>query len=197
MVLQGQSARLVYVVGPSGAGKDSVLRYARRELDGRYPILFAHRYITRPPGDDIEDYIALSPGEFELRRAHGLCAFDWGAYGWRYGVGAEIDLWRAAGLTVVVDGSRRHFLEHAAALAHALPVLVTTAPDILRQRLTVRGREDAVAIDQRIKRAAAVIPISSGLITIDNSGPLKNAGTEMVALLKRQSASVVRDRPIP
>lgn len=39
---------LVYVMGPSGAGKDSVLNRARAMLSADLPILFAHRYITRP-----------------------------------------------------------------------------------------------------------------------------------------------------
>jgi len=183
MLSQKESARLVYVMGPSGAGKDSVLRYARRHLDGRYPVVFAHRYITRPTGEDTENYIALSPGEFDLRRSRGLFAFDWEAHGWRYGIGAEIDLWRRTGLTVVIDGSRQHFLQHRAALSDALPVLITAPPDTLRQRLIARGREDAAAIDRRLERAKAYAPAAPDLVTIDNSGPLENAGAALVALL--------------
>ena len=183
MLSQKESARLVYVMGPSGAGKDSVLRYARRHLDGRYPVVFAHRYITRPTGEDTENYIALSPGEFDLRRSRGLFAFDWEAHGWRYGIGAEIDLWRRTGLTVVIDGSRQHFLQHRAALSDALPVLIAAPPDTLRQRLIARGREDAAAIDRRLERAKAYAPAAPDLVTIDNSGPLENAGAALVALL--------------
>jgi len=178
-----EAARLVYVMGPSGAGKDSVLGYARRELGGRYPIAFAHRYITRPAGADIENYIALSPSEFELRRSRRLFAFDWEAYGWRYGIGQEIELWRRAGLTVVIDGSRQHFSEHRTALSDALPVLITAAPDILRQRLIARGREDMAAIDRRLGRARDYAPFAGDLVTIDNSGAIENAGATLVALL--------------
>ena len=185
MVAQGQSARVVYVMGPSGAGKDSVLRYARRELDGRYPVLFAHRYITRPQGDDIEDYIALSPGEFELRRAHGLFAFDWDAYGWRYGIGAEIDLWCAAGLIVVIDGSRHHFIEHRATLAQVLPVLITAPAETLRQRLIARKREAPAAVEKRLERSRALQPVAPTLVTIDNGGPLEVAGSAFATLLRQ------------
>jgi ribose 1,5-bisphosphokinase len=189
MFSQEKSARLVYVMGPSGAGKDSVLCYARHELDGRYPIVFAHRYITRPAGEGIENHIALSPGEFELRHSRRLFAFDWEAYGWRYGIGAEIELWRGAGLTVVIDGSRQHFLQHRAALSNALPVLITAAPDILRRRLIARGREDAAAIDHRLERAKALEPAAPALVTIDNSGPLESAGAALAALLRKQAQS--------
>jgi len=185
MVLQGQPARLVYVMGPSGAGKDSVLRYARRELDGRYPVLFAHRYITRPRNDDTEDYIALSPGEFELRRGHGLFAFDWDAYGWRYAIGSEIGLWCAAGLIVVIDGSRHHFIEQRATLTQVLPVLITAPADILRQRLIARKREAPAAIETRLERSAALQPVAPTLVTIDNGGRLEDAGSAFATLLRQ------------
>jgi ribose 1,5-bisphosphokinase len=189
MIDEQRHCRLVYVMGPSGAGKDSVLGHARRTLDGRHPIAFAHRYITRPTGEDIENYIALSPNEFELRRTRGLFAFDWEAYGWRYGIGQEIELWRSAGLIVVIDGSRQHFLQHRAALSGALPVLITAAPDILRQRLIERGREDVAAIDRRLERAKAYAPAAPDLVTIDNSGPLGNAGAALAALLIKLAPS--------
>ncbi len=167
---------LVYVMGPAGAGKDSVLRYARQRLDGRYPVVFAHRYITRPQGNDIEDYIALSPGEFALRKRRGLFAFDWSAYGFRYGIGVEIRAWRAAGLTVVIDGSRAHFARHAARLPGVLPVLITVDEAELRRRLIRRGREGRAAIERRLRRARKFAPKHPALVTIDNAGPLEQAG---------------------
>lgn len=42
------NARAVYVVGPSGSGKDRLLRYARERLADEPGLVFAHRYITRP-----------------------------------------------------------------------------------------------------------------------------------------------------
>ena len=57
---------LVYVMGPSGAGKDTLLRAARARLEGG-DVFFAHRYITRDPVPGDENFIALSPAEFEAR----------------------------------------------------------------------------------------------------------------------------------
>lgn len=105
-------AKIIYVMGPSGAGKTRLIEYARRKLDGSLPLVFAHRYITRPLGDDSENYIALTPSEFGLRKAHGLFACDWQAYRWAYGIGVEIVDWLKAGLSVVIDGSRAHFASH-------------------------------------------------------------------------------------
>src|SRR5476649_323603 len=100
---------LVYVMGPSGAGKDSVLNRARTLLAEKAPVVFAHRYITRPAEAGGENHIELSPTEFGLRRTHGLFAFHWRAHGNEYGIGREVYSWRRAGLTVVVSGSREHF----------------------------------------------------------------------------------------
>ena len=179
-----RAGRLVYVMGPAGAGKDSVLQYARRRLAGRYPVVFAHRYITRPLGEDIENYIALSRAEFDLRKARRLFALDWRAYGFRYGIGIEIEDWLAAGLSVVVDGSRAHFAANSALWAGILPVHVTASQAELRRRLIARGREGRDAIERRLRRAARFAPKHPQLVTIDNSGPLERAGEIFIQVLK-------------
>ena len=82
---------IAYVMGPSGAGKDTLLVLARRELAGS-TILFAHRFVTRSADAGHENFIALSEQEFALRARLGLFAFDWQAHGLRYGVSREIEL---------------------------------------------------------------------------------------------------------
>src|SRR5260370_9046962 len=116
---------LVYVMGPSGAGKDSVMSRARALLPAEAPVVFAHRYITRPVGAGGENHIALSPPEFALRRAHGLFAFHWQAHGNHYGIRRESYSWRTAGLTVVLSGSPEHFQQVARAEDHTPPRLIT------------------------------------------------------------------------
>src|SRR5262245_3262756 len=139
-------------MGPSGAGKDTLLRYARTRLDGR-AIMFAHRYITRPPREHGENHVALSPAEFALLRARGGFALDWAAHDMLYGIGIEMRTWLAAGLCVVVSGSRAEWPNAVAALPGMLPVLITAQPDVLASRLGARGREDREAIDARLARA--------------------------------------------
>jgi ribose 1,5-bisphosphokinase len=172
---------IIYVMGPSGAGKDSLLRYARARLDG-LPIAFAHRYITRPPAPNDENHVALSPAEFALRKARGLFAMHWEAHGLFYGIGLEIETWRRTGLVVVVSGSRTHFDAHLAGSQDVTPLLITCAPDVLAKRLLARGRETAEAIAERLSRATSA-PAHPALVTIDNSGPIDQAGERLVALL--------------
>lgn len=178
------SPRLIYVMGPSGAGKTRVIDYARRRIDGSLPILFAHRYITRPRGLDTENYIELSRAEFALREARGLFACHWDAYGFSYGVGVEIKSWLKARLVVVIDGSRAHFVTQPLDLGPITPVLVTAGHDQLRSRLTAREREDLHAIEARLERADKFAPADLALIAIDNSGPIETAGDAFVAILE-------------
>lgn len=176
---------LIYIMGPSGAGKDSVLERARAMLSIDAPIVFAHRYITRPAHVGGENHVALSRTEFALRRAHGLFAFHWHAHGNDYGIGREIDAWRAAGLSVVVSGSREHYEKVAGTDPGLHPVLITAALDKLRARLAARGREDAVAAANRLARSDAYAMNDARLVTIVNDGALDTAAETFVTLLAR------------
>jgi ribose 1,5-bisphosphokinase len=175
---------LVYVMGPSGVGKDSLLRYARSELAAGERIAFAHRYITRAPESVGENHVALSLAEFETRAAAGLFLFRWAANGFHYGIGVEVTAWQQAGFVVVVSGSRDHFISLKPRPAEIVPVLVVAGHDALRRRLVARGRESSAAIAARLARAEAYVIDDPNLVTIDNSGPLEEAGARFLALLR-------------
>ncbi|WP_422033276.1 phosphonate metabolism protein/1,5-bisphosphokinase (PRPP-forming) PhnN [Reyranella sp.] len=176
---------LIYVMGPSGAGKDSVLLHARTLLPPGAPVVFAHRYITRPADTGGENHVALTREEFATRRAYGLFAYHWNAHGNDYGVGREIHDWRAAGLTVVVSGSRDHFLRTGGLDSQARPVLITAPVERLRQRLEGRGRESAIEAAERLERADAYELDDPRLVTIVNDGTLDEAAAAFVRLLAR------------
>jgi ribose 1,5-bisphosphokinase len=174
---------LVYVMGPSGAGKDSVLDRARALVPAGMPVVFAHRYITRPVEAGGENHVALSPAEFALRRDRGMFAFHWQAHGNGYGIGAEVEAWRRAGLTVVVSGSREHYLAMGDGDRDVHPVLITASPSKLIERLARRGREDAGSAAERLQRGTAYDVQTSRLVTIINDGPLDDAAGALVSLL--------------
>lgn len=180
---------LLYVMGPSGAGKDTLLRHARQRFDGG-DIVFAHRYITRDPVAGDENFIALTRGEFDARARSGLFAFHWQAHGVRYGIGVEIDVWRAAGAMVVVSGSRAHFQAALADDSSVIPILVTASADILASRLATRARETDAAITARLARAADATIDHPRLEIVDNSGSIDAARTRFVELLSRLTQTV-------
>lgn len=174
---------LVYVMGPSGAGKDSVLDRARALLPPGSSVVFAHRYITRPADSGGENHVALSAAEFEFRRSYGMFAFHWQAHGNSYGIGCEIHLWRELGLTVVVSGSREHFKTTGGIDDDTCPVLITAPAERLAERLAARGREDSRSAAARLQRGEAYIVNDSRLVTIVNDGALDGAARELVSLL--------------
>ncbi len=140
---------LVLVVGPSGAGKDTLLDLARAELAGEPKVRFVRREITRPASAGGEDHIAITPAEFEARR-DGY-ALAWEAHGLGYGIPADIADDLAAGHVVVANISRAMILA-AAAKFPVMVLEITAPPEILAARLAARGRETATDIAARLAR---------------------------------------------
>ncbi|PHZ29443.1 ribose 1,5-bisphosphokinase [Yersinia bercovieri] len=145
-------ARLIYLMGASGAGKDCLLSALRAAKPAN--IIVAHRYITREAHAGAENHIALSEQEFLQRVEQGLFALHWQAHQYRYGVGIEIDLWLQHGLDVMVNGSRAYLPEVERRYpGQLLPLCLTVSPATLAQRLQQRGRENSEQISERLQRA--------------------------------------------
>lgn len=165
----GEAGRLVYVMGASGVGKDSLLDAARRRHPGW---LVAHRYITRPSSAS-EDCVSLSREEFARRRQAGLFCLDWQAHGLEYALGLEVEAWLERGLTVLVNGSRDALGLAEARFGERLrPVLVTARPEVLFERLAGRGRENPAEIEARLARHRRLAQACPGVYRLDNSGSL-------------------------
>ncbi|MFA7429537.1 MAG: phosphonate metabolism protein/1,5-bisphosphokinase (PRPP-forming) PhnN [Rhodospirillaceae bacterium] len=177
------SGRLVYVIGSSGVGKDTVLAGLRASLPAGSRVAFVPRAITRPADAGGEHHVALSPAEFAVRRDAGLFALHWDSHGLSYGVGREIDLWMEAGLTVIVNGSRAYLNEALRRYPTLLPVVITASQATLRARLQARGRETASQIDQRLARADALSVDVAHAVRIDNTGPVEHAVEQLRKLL--------------
>lgn len=175
---------LFYVVGPSGAGKDSLLSYARdRVQDER--LLFAHRYITRPASSGNENHVALTQSEFDLRDTYGLFSMKWESHGLKYGVGVEIDGWMESGVSVVVNGSREYLPVAARRYTNLVVIQVTAKTDVLESRLLARGRETMDQIRQRLDRSISVsIPSRLRSYVVDNSAALEEGGETLLGLFK-------------
>lgn len=172
--------RLVYLIGASGSGKDSLLTYARQHLAAAPRVAFAHRYITRPFDAGGENHVALIEAEFDTRLAMNLFAMHWDSHGHRYGIGCEINHWLAKGITVVMNGSREYLPEARQRYPELRAVLVSVAPDILASRLRARGREDEAAIARRVARATAYAEPAGVHHRLANDGTLEAAGESLV-----------------
>jgi ribose 1,5-bisphosphokinase len=174
---------MVVVVGPSGAGKDSVMSYAARHFADETRVRFVRRVITRPADAGGEAHEAIDADGFRQRATDGGFAVSWDAHGLSYGIPRETFDQLEKGTTLVANGSRSALPAFAEAYPRLKVVLVTARPDILAARLSARGRESADAIAKRLDRAVPEIVIGADTVIIDNSGALEEAGDAFISLL--------------
>jgi len=160
--------RLIVVVGPSGAGKDSLLRGWRA---APAPPAFAQRVITRAP-DAHEAHEAVTPGDFSGLHARGLLATWWQAHGLDYGVRRSQFEPLAEGRWVVLNGSRAHLPALRAQAPGLRVVAISAPPQLLAQRLAQRAREDAAARAGRLARAPE-LPVDADFVLV-NEGELQH-----------------------
>lgn len=179
------SGVLLYVIGASGSGKDSLMQHARFKLAQEANVVFAHRYITRPADSGGENHVALSEDEFESRVRLNLLPLHWHSHGLRYGIGCEMNHWLAKGLTVILNGSRAYLQEASRRYPELVPVLIEVSPAVLRKRLQGRGRESADDIEARLQRAGEFASLQHGkLLRFNNDSPLHTTGPEFVELIR-------------
>ena len=183
--MSSDPARLVLVVGPSGAGKDTLMRAAAALLMDAPDIVFVRRAITRI-SDASEDHDSLTPEAFAAMVEEGAFALHWSAHGLDYGI-PRAGL-RTGGVAVC-NGSRAIAGQARALYPHSQIVLVTAPPEVLAARLRARGRESA--IEDRLNRQVARESWQADLV-IDNSGPVAAGAQRLADFLRAQSCHECR-----
>ena len=143
--------RLVLVVGPSGAGKDTLLGLAKAACADDPNIVFPRRVITREASAS-EDNEEVSAGTFQEALSRGDFAMHWEAHGHRYALSRAIDDDIRAGRTVVANVSRTVISAMRGAYADVVVVLVTAPPNVLAERIALRARGSDGRLDQRLNR---------------------------------------------
>jgi phosphonate metabolism protein PhnN/1,5-bisphosphokinase (PRPP-forming) len=175
--------RLILVVGPSGAGKDSLIAWCRARFAGNAAIVFPRRIITRAVADSSEDHDIIAESEYRQRAALGGFALHWRAHGLGYGIPASIAEDLAAGRVVVVNVSRA-VLDLARHLyPPVIVVSVTVPPEVLAERLRRRRRETEEDITGRLARAGAYDVTGPDVVALDNSGTIPTAGAQLAAII--------------
>lgn len=173
------------VVGPSGAGKDTLINAARAELVDDDRFTFARRVITRDAVLDVEDHDTLDPDQFELRQRCGGFALDWEAHGLRYAVPASIDAAMMVGRVAVANVSRAVIAQATEKYPQCHVLLITATPEARAERLAQRGRESETEIAARLAREGAALPTGVFPAIIDNSGVLEAGVRRFVKELNR------------
>ncbi|MEC5324478.1 phosphonate metabolism protein/1,5-bisphosphokinase (PRPP-forming) PhnN [Aurantimonas sp. A3-2-R12] len=188
----GSPGPFVAVVGPSGAGKDSLLAIAAAALATDSTFFFPRRVVTRIALADAEDHDSLTPAAFAAAEAAGAFCLTWSAHGLSYGLPSEISKRLKAGETVVANVSRA-VLPEAAARFSRLHVIEIVAPrHLLVERIAARGRETPAEIDLRLRRQATLdVPEGAeGVHRIHNDRAIDAAAAAFIAILRRVRRSL-------
>ncbi len=140
--------RIVLICGPSGAGKDTLLKEAREYFKDYPNVNFVTRYITRSP-DEFEDNFYVCTRAFNILKESGFFLIDWSAYGYFYGI-PKYQIREGCCNFISVSRSAVPLFEQKFEDVHT--VLITANIKTIEQRLHTRNRESPVQVRERIKR---------------------------------------------
>ncbi|THD76714.1 phosphonate metabolism protein/1,5-bisphosphokinase (PRPP-forming) PhnN [Thalassobius vesicularis] len=179
------TGRFIAVVGPSGAGKDTVME----AVCTRHPEIYrVTRVITRSPEAAGEDATSVSEAEFTEMVAAGAFALHWRAHGLAYGIPASVDQHLAEGRDVLANLSRAVLPLMSDRFERSMTVVITASADVLAQRLQDRGRESAEDMAKRLERADFALPAGISPVVIRNEGTLETAVAAFEAALQPERA---------
>jgi ribose 1,5-bisphosphokinase len=172
--------RLILVVGPSGAGKDTLLGLAKAACGDHRNIVFPRRAITRQASAS-EDNEEVSAGMFEAALARDEYAMHWEAHGHRYALSRAIDDEIRAGHTVVANVSRTIIAAMRRAYVEVVVISITAPPNVLAERLAMRSRSSDGNIEHRLGRT---VDEAAPDVTIVNTGSADFHARQLVRAIK-------------
>ncbi|WP_458757567.1 phosphonate metabolism protein/1,5-bisphosphokinase (PRPP-forming) PhnN [Afipia sp. TerB] len=143
--------RLVLVVGPSGAGKDTLIGLARDALADEADVVFARRLVTRE-ASAFEDNEQVDGETFRREASAGRYAVHWNAHGHCYALPGTINDHIRAGRTVVANVSRTVVAALRDAYASVVVVEISAPAEVLAARVAMRRRDSDGKIENRLQR---------------------------------------------
>jgi ribose 1,5-bisphosphokinase len=174
--------RLILVVGPSGAGKDTLLARAQAACADDGNVVFPRRVVTRE-ASPFEDNEQVSFEAFQQARSQGDFAVHWEAHGHCYALPRAIDDELRAGRTVVANVSRTLIGAMRRAYADVVVISITAPPEILAERLANRARSSDGQIADRLNRAVDGVAAAPD-VTVTNVGDVEHHARELVQIIK-------------
>jgi ribose 1,5-bisphosphokinase len=174
---------LVLVVGPSGAGKDTLLGMAQKMLAGDTRVVFARRAVTRE-ASAFENNEAVTHGDFDRAVASGNYALWWRAHEHGYGVARAVNDEIGKGHVIVVNASRTIIAEARQNYQRLFVVLITAPADVLAERLAARGRASDGDLGERLQRASLETGGAPDLV-ISNVGAVEEGARQLAEFISR------------
>jgi len=173
--------RLILVVGPSGVGKDTLLKLAKAACADDCNIVFARRVVTRE-ASFFEDNEQLSAQAFSAALNCGSFAMHWEAHGHCYGLPRSIEDDIRSGRTVVINVSRTVIDALRRAYSNVVVVSITAPSEVLAERLSMRARKGDGVLEQRLSRV-----VTDGWVpdkTIVNVGGAEYHARQLIEIIK-------------
>lgn len=170
------NTKIVLIVGPSGVGKDTLLRELKSRIKG--DINFVKRYITRQADENESNYY-LDDYAFELLKHNSFFISTWNAHGNLYGI-AKNSI--KNGLNII-SISRSKIKDFEYFSDNVYTINITVPKNILRQRLENRGRESSSEIEKRLQRSYKKIE-ANRLVEFDNSKDIESSVNDFISLLE-------------
>ena len=182
---------LVAVCGPSGAGKDSLLRRVQERCNDKTRLVFPRRIVTRLESD-FESHETATPEEFDRTSASGGFAFWWDAHGLKYGLAATIDDDIRAGRCVVCNVSRTVIPRLRDKYSRVVAILVTAPHEILLARLAARARATDGNLLQRMARSTKISEDLDFDVVIENTGSIDDGARKLQTTIEARFTSTLQ-----
>jgi ribose 1,5-bisphosphokinase len=186
--LSQNTGMFVCLVGPSGAGKDTLLRLVKTKLAAKPGFAFPCRRVTRAASAH-EDHLVLTETAYLKGVRSGRFALAWRAHGLGYALDRDVASALAAGHIVTCNVSRDAIAAAKAHFPRVATVLVTAPADILAERLRARGRESSAGIDERLTRNREFSENLAVDFVVDNSGDATTAAAQLAGILQKLAAA--------
>ena len=179
------TGRVYAVVGPSGAGKDTLIAGA---VAADPSVHWARRVITRPAAPGGEPFLGVSREIFATWERQGLFRLCWQAHGLSYGIARSEFAPLDAGRRVIFNGSRAALGLAQAAFADLIVIRISAPSRTLAERLAARGRESLEEIEARLRRASCEVQADIPVIDIVNDSTPEIGISRLLAALQPVSA---------
>lgn len=181
MYATARTGTLFLVVGPRGAGKDSVVEGARRSLSHDPRFSFPRRIITTAQSSGNEVHQTMTPAQFDELRRTGAFSFCWGSRGKNFAIPASIDEELAAGRSVVVNVSSQVIGQACRRFPRIVVVEITAPRELRAERLAGQQRPAIVNDDEESFLSA--LDQCDDVIVIHNDGRIEAAVDRLVGVL--------------
>jgi guanylate kinase len=153
--MNGESAKVFVITGPSGVGKGTLIKQLLERVPGLKLSVSATTRAPREGEEDGRDYHFLTEDQFQERRDAGDF-LEFATYsGNHYGtLNSELERCLAAGRSVVLEIEVQGATQVRAAKPDSVQIFIAPPdPAVLRERLRGRGTDSPDAIDRRLKTA--------------------------------------------